>query len=123
MAWRGWGDALRRPSRALTDIALTEKLLISRLSVTAKIHRLSHGGVSSTGQGAAFPNPVGHMEAVPPRFPADATIIRARRGAAGSAAKKGNRLYAVRRKKVMDAPLLPKEHNPYCADVVLDPPG
>ena len=87
------------------------------------IHHLSHGGVDSAGHVATFPKPVGSMAAVLPRLPADVTIIRAMRGSAGSAAKKKNRLYTVRRKKVMDAPHWLKENNPYYADVVFGSPG
>ena len=61
------------------------------------------------------------MAAVFPRFPSDVTIIRARRGATASSAKKQNRIYTVRREKAMDAAHWPKEHNPYYADVVSDP--
>ena len=44
---------------ALAWMALTEKLLIARLSVTVKMHRLARGGVASAGDVAAFPNPAG----------------------------------------------------------------
>ena len=122
--WRGAvGETRYDAPVAIADLTPAEKRPIARLSVTVAIHHLAHGGVATTGHASTLPKPVGSMAAALPRSPADVTIIRGRRGAAGSASKKQNRLYAVRRKKVMDAPLLPKEHNPYCADVVLDPPG
>ena len=61
------------------------------------------------------------MAEVLPRFPADVTIVRARRGAASGDAKKQNRLYAVRRKKVMGSTQWLMEKNHYYADVVSDP--
>ena len=61
------------------------------------------------------------MAAVLPRLPSDVTVTRLRRGAAASSAKNQNRLYTVRRKKVMDAIHWFKDHNPYYAEVVLDP--
>ena len=105
---------------ALADLAIAENLLIARLSVTVTIHRLAHGVVSSAGHVATFPKPADPMAAVLPRLPSDVPIIRVRRGAAASDAKKQNRLYTVRRKKAMDAPQWLKDNNPYNADVVSD---
>ena len=102
--WRGAdGRARYDVPVALTDLTIAEKLIIARLSVTVAIHRLAHGGVSSTGHVATFPEPAEPMAAVLPRLPADVAIIRVRRGAAASSSKKQNRLYTVRRKKAMDA--------------------
>ena len=120
--WRGAdGQKSYDAPVALADLTLAEKLPIARLSVTVTIRRLSHGGVASAGRVSTFSKPVDPMAAVPPKLPADVTIIRAWRGAAASSAKNQNRLYAVRRKKVMDAIRWLKERNPYYADVVLDP--
>ena len=106
---------------APTDLALTERLIIARLSVTETIHRLSHGGVARAGDVSKLPKPVVPIAAVLPRLPSDLTVIRARRGAADSAAKKKNRLYTARWKKVMDAPRWLMGRTPYYADVVLGP--
>ena len=117
--WRGAGGEKRYDAPfAPTDLTLAEKILIARLSVTATIHQLAHGGVASTGQVSEAGGP---MAAVLPRLPADGTVIRVRRGAAASSSKKQNRLYAVRRKKVMCAPHWLNERDPYYADVVSDP--
>ena len=98
---------------ALAGLTLAEKLLIARLSVTVAIHRLAHGGVSSTGRVATFPKPVGPMAAVLPRLPSELTIVRVRRGASSGDAKKQSHLYTARRQKVMDALYWLKEKNPY----------
>ena len=103
-----WIDAERQTRYdfpgALTALAISEKILIARLSVTAAIHHLAHVGVASTGHVSKFPKPADSIAADPPRLPPDVTIVRVRHGAANGDAKKKNRFYAVRRKKAMGAP-------------------
>ena len=82
---------------ALTALALAEKLLIARLSVTVTIHHLAHGGVASTGHVATFPKPVESMAAALPRLPYEVTIVRARRGAAMLKSRTASTPYAGKR--------------------------
>ena len=78
-----------------------------------KIHLLARGGVASTGRGAIFPKPIELIEAALPRLPPEVTIVRVRRGASEGLARSHNRIYAVRRQKVLDALRWLKDHNPY----------
>ena len=107
------GVARYDPHPAIADLALAEKLLIDRLSVTATMHRLAHGGVASTGHVATCPKPADPMAAVLPILPPEVTIVRVRRGATEGLARTQNRLYAVRQKKVLDSMQWLKGHSPY----------
>ena len=61
-----WATRYESPF-APTDLALAEKILISRCAETVEIQLPSRGGVASAGRVAAFPNPVDPVEEAPPR--------------------------------------------------------
>ena len=102
-------------------MTLDEAILIARLSVTATIHHLSHGGVASSAHVATSPNPVDPMADVLQRPPSEVSIVRIRRGASAGDAKTLNRLYDVRPSRVLAALYWLNDHNPYYADVKVDP--
>ena len=86
--WRGAEVEAQYDGRgALADIALSEKLLISRMSATVAMRHLAHGGIACARQFVAFPKPVEQAAGISPRFPSDAPIARARRGATSGGAK------------------------------------
>ena len=107
-------------ANVLAALALSETLLIARLSLAVTIHHLAHGGGASAGDVATSPKPVAPYSIFLSMTPSEAAIAQVRRGATARSAAGRNRLRAVRASKVIDSLRRLKARNPYYTDVSID---